>query len=96
MRDSLLGVGIAIIAGALPFAIWNLKGYLDTIPHDLEEAGRIDGASHNQVFLKIMLPLAVAAVAVTVFLGFIADWKEFALSWQFLTRPTDFTLAMAL
>src|SRR5512144_2510262 len=46
LRDSLLGVGFAIISGALPFAIWNLKGYLDTIPRDLEEAGRIDGATH--------------------------------------------------
>jgi len=38
LRDSLLGVGIAMISGALPFAVWNLKGYLDTIPHELEEA----------------------------------------------------------
>ena len=96
LRNSLLGVGFAIISGALPFAIWNLKGYLDTIPRDLEEAGRIDGASHNQVFFKIILPLAVPALAVTGFLGFLSGWTEFALSWQFLTRPTDFTLAMAL
>ena len=44
LRDSLLGVGIAMIAGALPFAVWNLKGYLDTIPLELEEAASIDGA----------------------------------------------------
>jgi arabinogalactan oligomer/maltooligosaccharide transport system permease protein len=96
LRNSLLGVGLAIISGALPFAIWNLKGYLDTIPRDLEEAGRIDGASHNQVFFQIILPLAVPALAVTGFLGFLTGWTEFALSWQFLTRPTDFTLSMAL
>jgi arabinogalactan oligomer/maltooligosaccharide transport system permease protein len=96
LRDSLLGVGLAIISGALPFAIWNLKGYLDTIPRDLEEAGRIDGATHNQVFLKIILPLAVPALAVTGFLGFLTGWTEFALSWQFLTNPKDFTLSMAL
>jgi arabinogalactan oligomer/maltooligosaccharide transport system permease protein len=96
LRNSLLGVGFAIISGALPFAIWNLKGYLDTIPRDLEEAGRIDGASYNQIFFKIILPLAVPALAVTGFLGFLAGWTEFALSWQFLTRPADFTLSMAL
>jgi arabinogalactan oligomer/maltooligosaccharide transport system permease protein len=96
LRNSLLGVGLAIISGALPFAIWNLKGYLDTIPRDLEEAGRIDGASHNQVFFQIILPLAVPALAVTGFLGFLTGWTEFALSWQFLTRPSDFTLSMAL
>ncbi len=96
LRDSLLGVGFAIISGALPFAIWNLKGYLDTIPRDLEEAGRIDGATHNQVFFQIILPLAVPALAVTGFLGFLTGWTEFALSWQFLTHPTDFTLSMSL
>jgi arabinogalactan oligomer / maltooligosaccharide transport system permease protein len=96
LRNSLLGVGFAIISGALPFAIWNLKGYLDTIPRDLEEAGRIDGATHNQVFFQIILPLAVPALAVTGFLGFLTGWTEFAISWQFLTRPSDFTLTMAL
>jgi arabinogalactan oligomer/maltooligosaccharide transport system permease protein len=96
LRDSLWGVGLAIISGALPFSIWNLKGYLDTIPRDLEEAGRIDGASHNQVFFRIILPLAVPALAVTAFLGFLSGWTEFALSWQFLTQPKDFTLSMSL
>jgi arabinogalactan oligomer/maltooligosaccharide transport system permease protein len=96
LRDSLLGVGIAISAGALPFAIWNLKGYLDTIPRELEEAARIDGASFNQTFARIMLPLAAPALAVTFFLSFMATWQEFALSWLFLTKPQDYTLAMAL
>ena len=47
LRNSLYGVGLAIISGGLPFAIWNLKGYLDTIPRDLEEAARIDGATYQ-------------------------------------------------
>ena len=96
LRNSLLGVGLSIVSGALPFSIWNLKGYLDTIPRDLEEAARVDGASINQTFVKIILPLAVPALAVTFFLGFLSGWTEFALSWQFLTRPADFTLTMSL
>ena len=96
LRNSLWGVGLAITSGALPFSIWNLKGYLDTIPRDLEEVGRIDGASYNQVFFQIILPLAVPALAVTMFLGFLTGWTEFALSWQFLTQPKDFTLSMSL
>lgn len=96
LRNSLWGVGLAIVSGQLPFAIWNLKGYLDTIPKELEEAAIIDGASANQIFFRIILPLATPALAVTGFLAFMAGWTEFALSWQFLTNPKDFTLTMAL
>lgn len=96
LRDSLLGVGIAMISGALPFAVWNLKGYLDTIPRELEEAAAIDGASPNQIFFLIVLPLAVPQLAVTFFLGFIGHWQEFALPWLFLTKPQDYTLSMTL
>ena len=96
LRDSLWGVGMAMVSSSLPFTIWNLKGYLDTIPKELEEAAIIDGAGPNQTFFLIILPLAVPALAVTAFLGFMSGWTEFFLSWQFLTKPQDFTLAMAL
>jgi arabinogalactan oligomer/maltooligosaccharide transport system permease protein len=71
LRNSLMGVTLAVISAQLPFAIWNLKGYLDTIPKDLEEAAAVDGASQNQIFRKIVLPLAIPAIAVTGFLGFL-------------------------
>ncbi len=96
LRNSLLGVGLAMTSGALPFAIWNLKGYLDTIPKELEEAATIDGATRSQTFVRIILPLAAPALAVTAFLVFLGGWTEFYLSWQFLTDPKNFTLAMAL
>ena len=96
LRNSLLGVAMAIISGLLPFAIWNLKGYLDTIPKELEEAAAVDGATTNETFIKIVLPLATPALAVTAFLGFIGGWTEFYFSWQFLTKAEDQTLAMAL
>ncbi len=96
LRDSLIGVGIAMISTALPFAVWNLKGYLDTIPKELEEAAAIDGADANQVFFKIVIPMALPQLAVTFFLGFIGYWQEFVLPWLFLTNPKDYTLAMTL
>ncbi len=96
LRNSLLGVAVAMSATSLPFAIWNLKGYLDTIPRELEEAARIDGANPNQLFVRIILPLVTPALAVTGFLGFINGWTEFALSWMFLTDPKSFTLSMSL
>jgi arabinogalactan oligomer/maltooligosaccharide transport system permease protein len=96
LRNSLWGVGVAVLSGLLPFAIWNLKGYLDTIPKELEEAALIDGCTPNQAFFRVTIPLAVPALAVTGFLGFMSTWSEFAISWQFLTDPKDFTLTMAL
>lgn len=96
LRDSLMGVGVAMISGALPFAVWNLKGYLDTIPKELEEAASIDGADSNGIFFRIVLPLAAPQLVVTFFLGFIGHWQEFVLPWLFLTKPGDYTLAMTL
>ena len=96
LRNSLLGVGLALLTTLLPFSIWNLKGYIDTIPKELEEAAMIDGCSPNQTFFRIMLPLATPAIAITAFLGFMSGWTEFYLSWQFLTDPQNFTLAMTL
>ncbi|HKZ54917.1 MAG TPA: ABC transporter permease subunit [Anaerolineales bacterium] len=96
LRNSLWGVGLAVLSTLLPFAIWNLKGYLDTIPRELEEAALIDGCTQNQAFFRVTLPLAVPVLAVTGFLGFMSTWSEFAISWQFLTDPKNFTLTMAL
>jgi arabinogalactan oligomer/maltooligosaccharide transport system permease protein len=97
LRQSLLGVGLAVISGALPFAIWNLKGYLDTIPKDLEEAAAVDGCTRNQTFWKIVLPLATPALAVTGFLGFVSGWTEFYFVSIFLNDPSQgYTLSLAL
>jgi arabinogalactan oligomer/maltooligosaccharide transport system permease protein len=97
LRASLIGVTLAVISSQLPFAIWNLKGYLDTIPKDLEEAAVVDGASKNQVFTKIVLPLAIPAVAVTGFLGFLGGWTEYLTTYYFVgSNPENWTLAIAL
>jgi arabinogalactan oligomer / maltooligosaccharide transport system permease protein len=96
LRTTLLGVGIAYTRGALPFAIWNLRGYIDTIPRDLEESAMVDGANPNRAFFDVVLPLILPAIAITVLFGFMAAWTEFALAWTFLTDPDRFTLAMGL
>jgi arabinogalactan oligomer / maltooligosaccharide transport system permease protein len=96
LRNSLYGVAIAVISSQLPFAVWNMKGYLDTIPKELEEAAVVDGASRFQTFWRVILPLATPVLAVTALFAFIAGWTEFILSWTFLTKAENFTLAMAL
>lgn len=97
LRASLLGVILAITSAQLPFAIWNLKGYLDTIPRDLEEAAFVDGATQNQTFLRVVLPLATPAIAVTGFLGFLAGWTEYLTVYYFIGQSVpDWTLSIAL
>ena len=97
LRASLVGVTLAIISSQLPFAIWNLKGYLDTIPKDLEEAAAVDGASQNQIFRKIVLPLAIPAIVVTGFLGFLGGWTEYLTTYYFIGGdPQNWTLSIAL
>jgi len=96
LRLTLPGLMLAYGSGALPFAVWNLKGYFDTVPQELEEAARIDGASVAQTFFRIILPLSVPALAVTVLFSFMTGWTEFVLAWTFLEDPSRFTLAMAL
>jgi arabinogalactan oligomer/maltooligosaccharide transport system permease protein len=96
IRTSLLGLAVAYAAGTLPFAIWNLKGYFDTVPKDLEEAALIDGCSQTSAFIRVILPLAAPAVAVTALFGFMTGWTEIVLAWTMLENPKTFTLAMAL
>lgn len=96
LRLTLFGLMLAYGSGTLPFAIWNLKGYFDTVPKELEEAALIDGASMAQTFFRIIMPLSVPALAVTVLFAFMSGWTEFILAWTFLEDPSRFTLAMAL
>jgi arabinogalactan oligomer/maltooligosaccharide transport system permease protein len=97
LRTTLLGLSLAFASGGLPFAIWNLKGYFDTIPKDLEEAALIDGAGLLGTFVRIMIPMALPAFAIVILFSFMQGWTEFILSWLFLTGRTEsYTLAMAL
>jgi arabinogalactan oligomer/maltooligosaccharide transport system permease protein len=96
LRTTLLGLGIAYVSTALPFAIWNLKGYIDTLPTDLEQAAMVDGAGPNRAFVDVILPLILPALAVTLLLGFMAGWTEFILAWLFISDPSRITLAMGL
>jgi arabinogalactan oligomer/maltooligosaccharide transport system permease protein len=88
------GLIMAYLAGTLVFVTWNLKGYFDTIPVDLEEAGMIDGAGPVQSFVYIALPLARPALAVTLLFGFMAGWGEFFLANILIPAPDAKKTAM--
>jgi arabinogalactan oligomer/maltooligosaccharide transport system permease protein len=84
-----LGLIMAYMAGQLVFATWMLKGYFDTIPIDLEEAGMIDGCGPVQSFVHIALPLARPALAVAALFGFMSGWGEFFLANILIPAPDD-------
>jgi arabinogalactan oligomer/maltooligosaccharide transport system permease protein len=71
------GLVIAYSVTAIPFSIWILKGYYDTVPIDLEEAALIDGCSEFQAFRKILLPLSIPALAIVFLFNFLAAWGEY-------------------
>ncbi len=74
------GLVIAYSVGAIPFSIWMLKGYYDTIPLELEQAALIDGASRMKTFFRIILPLAAPALAICFLFNFMAAWNDFLLA----------------
>lgn len=78
--NNLFGLIIVYAAGSLVFSCWNIKGYFDTLPVELEQAAMVDGASHLQAFLRITLPLAVPVLIVSTILAFIGGWNEFAIA----------------
>jgi arabinogalactan oligomer/maltooligosaccharide transport system permease protein len=96
LYDSYLGLIIAYSATALPFTIWQMKGYYDTIPYSLEEAALIDGASPPYVFYRIILPLALPALAITALFSFMTAWSEYLVAAVLLQDRNLFTLPLGL
>jgi arabinogalactan oligomer/maltooligosaccharide transport system permease protein len=89
-----LGLVFAYTTGALVFCTWNLKGYFDTIPIDLEESGMIDGCGPVQSFFLIALPLARPALAITALLAFLSGWSDFVFASSLVPAPDSMKLAV--
>lgn len=89
-----LGLVMAYTTSTLVFSTWNLKGYFDTIPIDLEEAAMIDGCGPIQSFLLIALPLARPALAITALLAFLAGWSDFIFAGVLVPAPDIKKLAV--
>jgi arabinogalactan oligomer / maltooligosaccharide transport system permease protein len=94
--NSYLGVIIIYTATALPFCIWQLKGYYDTIPVALEESAGIDGCSRWQSFYLVILPLAAPALVITALFSFMTAWNEYVVAALMLQDVEKFTLPLGL
>ncbi len=88
------GLILAYTTGTLVFCTWNLKGYFDTIPIDLEEAAMLDGCGPIEAFIFVALPLAKPALAVTALLSFLSGWGDFIFASVLIPAPETMKLAV--
>ena len=93
---SLGGLLLVYLGGSMGGSAWLLKGFLDTIPMELDEAAKIDGASPSQIFWQIFLPLTVPILVVSTLLSFIGTFNEFVLASIFLQDVNTRTVAVGL
>jgi arabinogalactan oligomer/maltooligosaccharide transport system permease protein len=91
LGSSFTGLVLVYSTIAIPFCVWMMKGYFDTIPKELEESALIDGASQAMIFFRIVLPLAKPAVAVTALFSFMTGWNEFIIAATFMNREEMYT-----
>lgn len=96
LLNSMLGLTLVYSTTSVPFSVWMLKGYFDTIPRDLEEAALVDGASQWTIFTRVVLPLAMPAIVVTALFSFMTAWNEFILAATFLSGERHMTLPTVL
>jgi arabinogalactan oligomer/maltooligosaccharide transport system permease protein len=96
LGSSFLGLILIYATTAIPFCVWMLKGYFDTIPRDLEESALMDGASQATIFFRIVLPLAKPAVAVTALFSFMTAWNEFVLAMTLMDQEEMYTAPVGL
>ncbi|WAA08681.1 sugar ABC transporter permease [Fervidibacillus albus] len=96
LLNTLTGLILVYVGGQIPFNAWLVKGYFDTIPRELDEAARIDGAGHLGVFFKIILPLATPILAVVALFNFMAPFTDFLLPSIIIRNPEKYTLAVGL
>ena len=96
LLNSILGLVLVYSTTAIPFCVWTLKGYFDSLPRELEEAARIDGASPWMIFRRIILPLSRPAIAVTALFSFMTAWNEFIMASTFMTDERKYTLPVLI
>ena len=96
LLNTYLGLSVFYVSTALPFCVWQMKGFYDTIPASLEEAARIDGCGRWEAFRRVILPLAVPGLVITALFSFMTAWSEYVVAAQILQDRQLFTLPLGL
>lgn len=96
LLNTIIGLSFVYIAFVLPFTIWTLRGFVNGVPADLEEAAMIDGCSRSGAFWRITFPLLAPGLIATEVFAFIQAWNEFVFALVIMTRPESLTLPIWL
>jgi arabinogalactan oligomer/maltooligosaccharide transport system permease protein len=94
--NSFIALIVVYLAGAMGVNTWLMKGFFDTIPTELDESARVDGATAAQIFWGVVLPLALPILAVIAMLSFVSSLNEFVIASVVLTDTHHFTLAVGM
>jgi len=79
LMDTILGIVLTQLILVLPFCLWMLKGYFDTIPIDLDNAAKIDGGNLIQQLIYVILPIAEPGIMVVAFFSFVVSWSDYLI-----------------
>lgn len=96
MMNNRLGLVIVYLSFSVPYAIWLLVGFFQTVPLDIEEAARVDGANKLVVFGKVVLPIVAPGIVAVAIYTFINAWNEFLYSLILMNSSSKMTVAVAL
>ncbi|WP_370152896.1 sugar ABC transporter permease [Streptacidiphilus sp. EB129] len=96
LLDTYQGLILAYCSVAVPYCAWLLKGYFDTVPVEIDEAGRIDGLSPFGTFWRLIIPLSRPGLSVAAFYTFLTAWGEVAFASGFMLSSDKYTLAVGL
>jgi len=96
LLDTHIGLILIYAGGGVPYNIWLMKGYMDTLPRSMEEAAIIDGASRWTILRKIIIPLSLPIISVIAIFSFMSPFTDFLLARLVLRSPTKWTLAVGL
>jgi N,N'-diacetylchitobiose transport system permease protein len=94
--NTLTGVILVYLTGALPFSVWTLRGFIIGIPKDLEEAAMVDGSTRFGAFARILLPLVAPGLVATSVFAFITSWNEYIFARVLLNDGSKQTITVWL
>ncbi|MGV8845175.1 carbohydrate ABC transporter permease [Tessaracoccus sp.] len=96
LLNSVGGLSLLYVGGVMPFVVWMMRGFVDGIPEELEQAAMVDGCSRTQAFVKVTLPLLAPGLVSTSVFAFLHSWNEYTLALVILSRDTSVTLPLWL